>query len=100
MKQVSSMMTDEEYVDFIIEERISLLLQRQKENFEVKMMDKISSGLNVENSETRLEMETNLNLLIDQIAQSEIKLYFEALKDGIWLSKWIERQESRVMTKE
>lgn len=94
------MMTDGEYVDFIIEERISLLLQRQKEDFEVKMMDIIRSGLNVENSETRLEMETNLNLLIDQIAQSEIKLYLEALKDGIWLSKWIGRQESRIVTKE
>lgn len=92
------MMTDEEYVDFIIEERISLLLQRQKEDFEVKMMDIIRSDLNVENSETRLEMETNLNLLIDQIAQSEIKLYLEALKDGIWLSKWIGGQESRIVT--
>ncbi|MCI8548833.1 MAG: hypothetical protein HFJ38_08150 [Bacilli bacterium] len=94
------MMADEEYVNFIIEERISLLLQRQRGDFEVEMMDKIRAGLNVENSETRLEIETYLNLLIDQIAQSEIKLYLEALKDGIWLSKWIERQESRVMTKE
>ncbi len=100
MKQVSNMMADEEYVNFIIEERISLLLQRQRGDFEVEMMDKIRAGLNVENSETRLEIETYLNLLIDQIAQSEIKLYLEALKDGIWLSKWIERQESRVMTKE
>ena len=94
------MMTNEEYVNFIIEERISLLLQRQREDFEVGMMDKIRSGLKMESSEMRLEIETYLNLLIDQIAQSEIKLYLEALKDGLWLSKWIGKQESRIVTKE
>lgn len=100
MKQVSDMMTDEEYVDFIIDERISLLMQRKREAFEKEMMDKIRSDLNVMDFETQLEIETCLNLLIDQIAQSEMKLYLEALKDGIWLSRWVGKQESRIMTKE
>lgn len=84
-------MTDKEYIDFVIEERIAVLLQTKMEEREKEMMDDTSKTIEGLGEEVRLQVETCMNLLIDKMADSEVKLYIGGLKDGVKLMKWVDR---------
>lgn len=84
-------MTDKEYMDFVIEERIAVLLQVKMEEREKEMMADASKTIEGLDEEVRLQVETCVNLLIDKMADSEVKLYMGGLKDGVKLAKWVER---------
>lgn len=80
-------MTDKEFMEFVVDERIAMLLQRDKEKWETEMMDGADEFLKDVDEEIRLQMETYINLLINQMAVSEMKLYICGLKDGVKIAK-------------
>lgn len=84
-------MTDKEYLDLMIEERIAVLLQTKMEEREKEMMGDASKTIEGLDEEVRLQVETCMNLLIDKMADSEVKLYMGGFKDGVKLTKWVER---------
>lgn len=85
-------MTDKEFMEFMVDERIAMLLQKDREKRETDMMDESDEFLKDVDEETRLQVETCINLLINQMAVSEMKLYICGLKDGVKIAKWVEFQ--------
>ena len=66
-------MTDEEYINFIVDERIELLLQRKRDKLETDMLGKVISAFQEEEGKIQLKVETTINLLVDQLIQEESK---------------------------
>lgn len=93
-------MTDKEFIEFVVDERIAMLLQKDKEQQETEMMDEVDELLKNVDEETRLQMETHINLLVNQMAVSEMKLYICGLKDGVKIAKWVEVQAAGVKPEE
>lgn len=85
-------MTDKEFMEFVVDERIAMLLQKDRENRETDIMDESDEFLKDVDEKTRLQVETCINLLINQMAVSEMKLYICGLKDGVKIAKWVESQ--------
>lgn len=93
-------MTDKEFMEFVVDERIAMLLQKDREKRETEMMDEVDEFLKNADEETRLQMETCINLLINQMAVSEMKLYICGLKDGVKIAKWVESQAAEIKQEE
>lgn len=78
-------MTNEEYLDMVIGERITQLLLRKPDMKEKEVLDKGEKVINSLGETERISVEAYLNLFSDQQAEDERKSYLGGVRDGICL---------------
>ena len=78
-------MTNEEYLDMVIGERITQLLLRKPDMKEHEVLDKGEKVINSLGETERISVEAYLNLFSDQQAEDERKSYLGGVRDGICL---------------
>ena len=78
-------MTNEEYLDMVIGERITQLLLRKPDIKEKEVLDKGEKVINSLGETERISVEAYLNLFSDQQAEDERKSYLGGVRDGICL---------------
>ena len=82
-------MTNEEYLDMAIVERITQLLLRKPDVKEKEILDKGEKVIDRLEETERIQMEAYMNLIADRQAEDERKSYLGGLKDGVCLVGWI-----------
>lgn len=82
-------MTNEEYLDMAIGERITQLLLRKPNVKEKEIFDKGEKVIDRLEETERIQMEAYMNLIADRQAEDERKSYMGGLKDGVCLVGWI-----------
>jgi hypothetical protein len=82
-------MTDKEYLDLMIDERISMILNKNSDGREIEMKDAASKVIEDMDEKMRTQVEMCISLLIDTMAKSEVKLYVGGVRDGIKIAKWV-----------
>lgn len=78
-------MTNEEYLDMVIGERITQLLLRKPDIKEKEVLDKGEKVINSLGETERMSVEAYLNLFSDRQAEDERKSYLGGVRDGICL---------------
>ena len=78
-------MTNEEYLDMVIGERITQLLLRKPDMKETEVLDKGEKVINSLGETERISVEAYLNLFSDRQAEDERKSYLGGVRDGICL---------------
>ena len=76
----------ENFVNWMVEQRINFLVQKEALISEEQLINKMKSILSNEGADAA-NQETRLALLADRMEAERDKLYFEGLKDGIALFK-------------
>ena len=78
-------MTNEEYLDMVIGERLTQLLLRKPDIKEKEVLDKGEKVINSLGETERISVEAYLNLFSDRQAEDERKSYLGGVRDGICL---------------
>lgn len=82
-------MTNEEYLDMVIGERLTQLLLRKPDIKEKEVLDAGEKIINQLEEDKRSRLKEYMNLMFDRQAEDERKSYLGGLKDGICLVGWI-----------
>lgn len=84
-----SRMTDEEFINMIVTERIKMVLLRKSDLENAAVADSAELVIKELDEEKRKKLEDYLNLMLYQRAEDEMKLYRAGFEDGIRLMRKI-----------
>lgn len=80
-------MTDEEFIDMMVMERIQMILRRKPDQEQQEVLDAGEQVIWELDEEKRKKVEAYLDILFCQGAEDEEKLYRAGIRDGIWIVK-------------
>lgn len=86
-------MSDKEFIEMMIDERINVLLSRKVKSEDAKILEEGEGILSALDKEKRDKIERFLNLLADFDADNQRTAYIGGFKDGLKLSKWVKAKE-------
>lgn len=84
-------MTDEEFIQMIVSERLAMLLNKKADPEEAEALDRAEGILKGLGEYERETVEGYINYLISSEAQAQEQAYREGVRDGILLMKEIGR---------
>ena len=78
-------MTEKDFIAMIINERISMLLEKKGSPAEMDIIDKGEAAIQSLNEELKGPIEAYMNLMVKKEAEAETAVYLGGLRDGIHL---------------
>ena len=84
-----SRMTEEEFINMIVTERIKMVLLRKSDLENAAVLDSAELVIKELDEEKRKKLEDYLDLMLYQRAEDEMKLYRAGFEDGIRLMRRI-----------
>jgi len=88
-------MTDKEFIQMMIAERIAMLLRKRAASEETEVLDRAERVIQEMEEKERGQIEEYINCLISSEAEAQEQAYKGGFRDGILLMKQICRIEER-----
>jgi len=82
-------MTDKEFIEMMLDERIKCLLGRLLTKKEADTLSEGEKVLEELEGEKKEKVQKFLDLTMEMEAENETQTYLGGLRDGIWLCGWI-----------
>ena len=78
-------MTEKDFIAMIINERISMLLEKKGSPEEREILDKGEAAIQSLSEEVKGPIEAYTNLMVQKEAEAEMAVYLGDIRDGIYL---------------